>query len=119
MTVTRRHSPLSLWTLCLAVLLGAHLCGLHHGQASGLALSGLQGGYCSVDPAGFAPVPIEQAEPDGEWSCPLCQNPATTDGGWPPALGLRGERSEEHTSELQSRENLVCRLLLEKKKNFK
>src|SRR5690606_40886442 len=27
------------------------------------------------------------------------------------------ERSEEHTSELQSRENLVCRLLLEKKKN--
>src|SRR5690606_41665662 len=27
------------------------------------------------------------------------------------------ERSEEHTSELQSRENLVCRLLLEKKNN--
>src|SRR5690606_39941796 len=26
------------------------------------------------------------------------------------------ERSEEHTSELQSRENLVCRLLIEKKK---
>src|SRR5690606_41386013 len=34
--------------------------------------------------------------------------------------GIKGfvfeERSEEHTSELQSRENLVCRLLLEKKK---
>src|SRR5690606_41012008 len=28
-------------------------------------------------------------------------------------------RSEEHTSELQSRENLVCRLLLEKKKMIK
>src|SRR5690606_41462302 len=28
-------------------------------------------------------------------------------------------RSEEHTSELQSRENLVCRLLLEKKKTNK
>src|SRR5690606_40204304 len=28
----------------------------------------------------------------------------------------RAVRSEEHTSELQSRENLVCRLLLEKKK---
>src|SRR5690606_41952123 len=28
-------------------------------------------------------------------------------------------RSEEHTSELQSRENLVCRLLLEKKKKTK
>src|SRR5690606_41896365 len=31
----------------------------------------------------------------------------------------REERSEEHTSELQSRENLVCRLLLEKKKKSK
>src|SRR5690606_42094967 len=30
-----------------------------------------------------------------------------------------GARSEEHTSELQSRENLVCRLLLEKKKDTK
>src|SRR5690606_40784940 len=30
--------------------------------------------------------------------------------------GQRLHRSEEHTSELQSRENLVCRLLLEKKK---
>src|SRR2546427_11327230 len=30
-------------------------------------------------------------------------------------LGV-GERSEEHTSELQSQSNLVCRLLLEKKK---
>src|SRR5688572_32056042 len=28
-----------------------------------------------------------------------------------------GNRSEEHTSELQSQSNLVCRLLLEKKKN--
>src|SRR5690606_40370810 len=31
-------------------------------------------------------------------------------------LGIERLRSEEHTSELQSRENLVCRLLLEKKK---
>src|SRR5258707_4619547 len=30
--------------------------------------------------------------------------------------GLGGDRSEEHTSELQSRQYLVCRLLLEKKK---
>src|SRR5688572_31654652 len=37
-------------------------------------------------------------------------------------LGLRlrsGVRSEEHTSELQSQSNLVCRLLLEKKKKNK
>src|SRR3712207_8752186 len=31
--------------------------------------------------------------------------------------GVRVRRSEEHTSELQSRQYLVCRLLLEKKKN--
>src|SRR5207247_4302074 len=31
--------------------------------------------------------------------------------------GLSSSRSEEHTSELQSRVDLVCRLLLEKKKN--
>src|SRR2546427_7075409 len=31
--------------------------------------------------------------------------------------GLAHARSEEHTSELQSQSNLVCRLLLEKKKN--
>src|SRR3712207_7559905 len=33
--------------------------------------------------------------------------------------GARDRRSEEHTSELQSRQYLVCRLLLEKKKNTK
>src|SRR3712207_7833824 len=32
------------------------------------------------------------------------------------ALARRARRSEEHTSELQSRQYLVCRLLLEKKK---
>src|SRR2546430_8869410 len=46
------------------------------------------------------------------------------DGRNPFVLGLgehrvehRNARSEEHTSELQSQSNLVCRLLLEKKKN--
>src|SRR3712207_7818251 len=37
-------------------------------------------------------------------SAPRCRSPP-------------GSRSEEHTSELQSRQYLVCRLLLEKKKN--
>src|SRR5690349_24014507 len=44
-------------------------------------------------------------------------------GGWTlfflanfvPGLALTNRRSEEHTSELQSRRDLVCRLLLEKK----
>src|SRR2546428_8943869 len=33
-------------------------------------------------------------------------------------LARQRERSEEHTSELQSRSDLVCRLLLEKKKHY-
>src|SRR5690606_40005660 len=39
-------------------------------------------------------------------------------GGDPASGADGGHRSEEHTSELQSRENLVCRLLLEKKKAY-
>src|SRR2546427_5010963 len=33
-------------------------------------------------------------------------------------IGILDQRSEEHTSELQSQSNLVCRLLLEKKKIY-
>src|SRR3712207_7344598 len=40
----------------------------------------------------------------------------TSDGFW--RMGLKTPRSEEHTSELQSRQYLVCRLLLEKKNNM-
>src|SRR2546421_2383064 len=43
--------------------------------------------------------------------------PATTI--FEPGRPLEFERSEEHTSELQSRSDLVCRLLLEKKKKTK
>src|SRR5207237_9577034 len=45
-------------------------------------------------------------------------NPISTSGPTAPylATGHLGRRSEEHTSELQSHLNLVCRLLLEKKK---
>src|SRR3712207_7017013 len=42
---------------------------------------------------------------------------ARSASGWERAvMELLGLRSEEHTSELQSRQYLVCRLLLEKKK---
>src|SRR2546430_8564709 len=36
----------------------------------------------------------------------------------PPRYAMQWHRSEEHTSELQSQSNLVCRLLLEKKKKL-
>src|SRR2546426_8564140 len=43
---------------------------------------------------------------------------AAEGGKWHPCIGAQREvRSEEHTSELQSPCNLVCRLLLEKKKH--
>src|SRR5947209_14060559 len=50
------------------------------------------------------------AEPGRGWSADVGEPPgaAGTEAGQP--------RSEEHTSELQSRQYLVCRLLLEKKK---
>src|SRR5688500_19781791 len=53
---------------------------------------------------------------------PLSQDEASTRGTGTPAVSSSAEvrrkrvRSEEHTSELQSPCNLVCRLLLEKKK---
>src|SRR6266403_6318165 len=49
-------------------------------------------------------------------SGPVVLGEVTVRGSQPrPRVGLRS-RSEEHTSELQSRRDLVCRLLLEKKK---
>src|SRR5215471_21706520 len=46
---------------------------------------------------------------------PIC-GPTQSPTGWGQMPCTTGCRSEEHTSELQSRRELVCRLLLEKKK---
>src|SRR3712207_8983067 len=46
-------------------------------------------------------------------TCVVCPTSSTASTA---TTGHYGERSEEHTSELQSRQYLVCRLLLEKKK---
>src|SRR5690606_39280862 len=57
-------------------------------------------------------IQADTADPvDESFALPELQRPVN---GW--RLGAVRHRSEEHTSELQSRENLVCRLLLEKKK---
>src|SRR5690606_41415565 len=56
---------------------------------------------------GVGRLAVEQCRGAGHRQCAAYRHPQ--------ARGTRG-RSEEHTSELQSRENLVCRLLLEKKK---
>src|SRR2546427_7306106 len=60
-------------------------------------------------------------QPEGEDSCVLAQQldtrPVNTGQMLSGEMDSVGMRSEEHTSELQSQSNLVCRLLLEKKKN--
>src|SRR5436309_12430286 len=53
-------------------------------------------------------APVANRQGEGCWYAFLI-SPVKADG-------VSRLRSEEHTSELQSRENLVCRLLLEKKK---
>src|SRR5688572_31868356 len=50
-------------------------------------------------------------------SVPTQENPTVPDNR-SPAINSGLSRSEEHTSELQSQSNLVCRLLLEKKKQL-
>src|SRR2546422_5613332 len=56
-------------------------------------------------------------------SCPLLCGPSLHDAGSTAHATVRARseqrRSEEHTSELQSRLHLVCRLLLEKKKKIR
>src|SRR5260370_11139594 len=51
--------------------------------------------------------------------CNSCPVPASTVMVFAKLQNLARRRSEEHTSELQSHLNLVCRLLLEKKKKQK
>src|SRR3712207_8188145 len=53
------------------------------------------------------------------WPPPRPPRPVAPAPRPPPQSSARCPRSEEHTSELQSRQYLVCRLLLEKKKNTK
>src|SRR2546428_917442 len=61
--------------------------------------------------------PCRAASPATARATPACGRWRTAPGTCPSAARRGGSRSEEHTSELQSRSDLVCRLLLEKKKN--
>src|SRR5690606_40748571 len=70
---------------------------VHGGEVSGLMVGVPLGGELVDPPGQGAAVGYERAVYGVDCGC----------------CGFR--RSEEHTSELQSRENLVCRLLLEKK----
>src|SRR5438270_10439041 len=70
-------------------------------------------------PAGAGPRrPAPAAAPPFRRESARCRPPLpSTRTSFPGGMeALRQVRSEEHTSELQSQSNLVCRLLLEKKK---
>src|SRR3712207_6980794 len=67
----------------------------------------------SIPPGGSGRVTLRTAAPHHVTPELLNQVPFVNPGAWT-SVGLEG-RSEEHTSELQSRQYLVCRLLLEKK----
>src|SRR3712207_8323818 len=71
----------------------------------------------------FRSMPVDLVEVDevGEDEVAVLGLPERLQGGVHLALvvgRLQNARSEEHTSELQSRQYLVCRLLLEKKKKM-
>src|SRR3712207_8113860 len=62
-------------------------------------------------------LPISDERTGGAGRARRRRTPGRAAGTTPGGRASRG-RSEEHTSELQSRQYLVCRLLLEKKKNL-
>src|SRR5690606_41080616 len=67
-----------------------------------------------------APISAARTRPGVRVCTYQLDAPATWNSAHPRASSRRqwaARRSEEHTSELQSREKLVCRLLLEKKKH--
>src|SRR5207253_11208049 len=66
-------------------------------------------------------APLGRSAPRDPSYFPLTCRPARTSSAYVAiaSSATRATRSEEHTSELQSRGHLVCRLLLEKKKTIK
>src|SRR5690554_3175600 len=82
----------------------------------------LAGAYRKTDLGGTAArnhlaasLPTEPESHDGKANVRYCNASAITHCPGRERCALCGPRSEEHTSELQSRPHLVCRLLLEKK----
>ncbi|MBD9482536.1 DUF2946 family protein [Pseudomonas sp. PDM14] len=77
MNLTRDRRSLTAWVLYASVLFSLFACGIHHGQMSGLQLSGLNGGFCSMgsDSGPGIDLGSSQQTPDAaEFSCPLCSS---------------------------------------------
>src|SRR5204862_6227243 len=71
--------------------------------------------FTASPPSGIYPLSLHDALPIYRRDRRLCR-PGSLEAAHHRQHGDRTGRSEEHTSELQSRRDLVCRLLLEKKK---
>jgi hypothetical protein len=75
---TPRTRSLTAWLLYASVLFSLFACGIHHGQMSGLSLSGLGGGFCSMDGTGGPAIDAsgtdQQAPHLDQVSCPLCSS---------------------------------------------
>src|SRR2546430_3374163 len=93
-----------------------------------------QDGVVNTPEEAFRAIDADSARAGGPWVAPegyegsigstMFDAPTSKDGTVtvllpPENIDKLPSRSEEHTSELQSQSNLVCRLLLEKKKNKK
>src|SRR2546430_7113444 len=113
------------FTLCfVGVALGlfAHFSPLTNHSSLSSATGALQ-------PARYMPAPGQRPETEAEdlgrleqyWNDRLTYPTGRFNPKWLRAAAAQHARlrSEEHTSELQSQSNLVCRLLLEKKKTTK
>src|SRR5207253_7376513 len=80
------------------------------GRAGNIYVTGASGGGEEAVLSSDQPNDPTDWSPDGRFLLFTRQDPVTLKDIW--ALPLSGDRSEEHTSELQSRGHLVCRLLL-------
>src|SRR2546430_15313258 len=127
-----RRVPVRLMRLDVNVFLGAYPYRRVPGTSPQAVLGAME--RVGIDEAWVTHLPslFWQAPPEGNaWLYEATARerrfqpvPAVHPGlpGWEAGLGEARDRgaprSEEHTSELQSQSNLVCRLLLEKKKKF-
>ncbi|MFZ6047551.1 DUF2946 domain-containing protein [Pseudomonas sp. CR3202] len=77
MKIARQDRSLIAWMLYACVLLNLFACGLHHGQAMGLQLSGLGGQFCAIGSDGGPALDgdlggVMPGGWSGTFSCPLC-----------------------------------------------
>lgn len=89
MKTSRRTRLLTAWTLYASVLFSLLVCGLHHGQMSGLRLSGLEGGFCSTSSDHGPAIDLSDNGSDPhmvQLDCPVCSSFALAvplaSGGW-------------------------------------